>query len=135
MATSSTQTKATKITEVATIRVPVTDQDRALAFYTGRLGFTKTRDFQARPGDRWIEVTPGGSTTLALSPASPAAHPGVDTGIRLSTDDARADHAALKAAGVEVEDLLEWGGGVPPMFVVHDPDGNRLVVVEQPPRR
>ncbi len=136
MATNSAPTKATKISEVAAILVPVIDQDRAVAFYTERLGFTKTRDVQARPGNRWIEVAPGGgTTTLALSAAGPGRQPGVDTGIRLATDDARADHAALKAAGVEVEDMLDWGGGVPPMFVLHDPDGNRLVVVEQPARR
>jgi lactoylglutathione lyase len=127
-------TAPTKITEIATILVPVSDQDRALAFYTQRLGFTKTMD--ATFGEsRWVEVSPGGgTTTLALAPAGRDQKPGIDTGVRLSTDDARADHAALSAAGIEVEDLLEWGGGVPPMFSFHDPDGNRLVVVQQPPR-
>ncbi len=124
----------TRITEIATILVPVSDQDRALAFYSERLGFAKTKDFTFG-GNRWIEVQPGsGTVTLALSRGGAGQHPGVDTGVRLATDDARADHAALKAAGVEVEDLLEWGGGVPPMFVLHDPDGNRIVVVEQPAR-
>jgi catechol 2,3-dioxygenase-like lactoylglutathione lyase family enzyme len=127
-------TAPTKITEIATILVPDSDQDRALAYYTERHGFTKTMD--ATFGDsRWIEISPGGgTTTLALAPGGRDRQPGIDTGVRLSTHDARADHAALSAAGIEVEDLLDWGGGVPPMFVMHDPDGNRLVVVQQPPR-
>ena len=130
----SQRTAATKITEVATILVPVADQDRALAFYTERLGFTKTMDV-TYGGNRWIEVSPGGgTTTLALAPGGPDQQPGADTGVRLSTDDARADHAALSGAGVDVDELLDWGGGVPPMFVLRDPDGNRLVVVQQPPR-
>lgn len=124
----------TRITEIATVLVPVTDQDRALAFYTERLGFTKTMDYSAG-AIRWVEVSPGhGTATIALAPGGPDQRPGIDTGIRLLTDDARADHAALKAAGVSVDELLEWGNGVPPMFVFRDPDGNRLVVVQQPPR-
>jgi catechol 2,3-dioxygenase-like lactoylglutathione lyase family enzyme len=128
------QTAPTRITELATVLVPVTDQDRALTFYTGELGFTKTMDY--RYGDnRWIEVSPGGGTsTLALAPGGQDVQPGRDTGVRLSTADARADHASLKAAGVKVDDILEFGSGVPPMFVLHDPDDNRLVVVQQPPR-
>ena len=59
---------------------------------------------------------------------------GVDTGLRLSTGDAAADHESLKAAGVKVDKLLNWGGGVPPMFYASDPDGNRFVIVERPPR-
>ncbi len=128
------RTAQTKVTEIATILVPVSDQDRALAFYTEQLGFTKTMDYSY--GDnRWIEVSPGGGTaTVALAPGGPDIQPGRDTGIRLSTGDARGDHAALTAAGVDVDQLMDWGGGVPPMFVLRDPDGNRLVIVQQPPR-
>ena len=128
------RTAPTKVTEIATILVPVSDQDRALAFYTEQLGFTKTMDYSY--GDnRWIEVSPGGGTaTVALAPGGPDIQPGRDTGIRLSTGDARADHAALSGAGVDVDELMDWGGGVPPMFVLRDPDGNRLVIVQQPPR-
>jgi catechol 2,3-dioxygenase-like lactoylglutathione lyase family enzyme len=127
-------TAPTKITEIATILVPVSDQDKALAFYTERLGFTKTMDYTFGE-TRWIEVSPGGgATTLALAPGGRDQQPGIDTGVRLSTSDARADHAALTAAGLDVDEVLDWGGGVPPMFSLRDPDGNRLVVVQQPPR-
>jgi catechol 2,3-dioxygenase-like lactoylglutathione lyase family enzyme len=130
-----TQTNVpTRITEIATILVPVSDQDRAVAFYTERLGFTKTMD-ATFGASRWIEVSPGGgTTTLALALGGPDQQPGVDTGVRLSTDDARADHAALTAAGLDVDELLDRGDGVPPMFVLRDQDGNRIVIVQQPPR-
>jgi catechol 2,3-dioxygenase-like lactoylglutathione lyase family enzyme len=127
-------TAPTRITEIATILVPVSDQDKALAFYTERLGFKKTMD-DTFGETRWLEVSPGGgTTTLALAPGGRDQQPGIDTGVRLSTDDAKADHAALTAAGIDVDELLDWGGGVPPMFSLRDPDGNRLVVVQQPPR-
>jgi lactoylglutathione lyase len=127
-------TAPTRITEIATILVPVSDQDKALAFYTERLGFKKTMDYTFGE-TRWLEVSPGGgTTTLALAPGGRDQQPGIDTGVRLSTDDAKADHAALTAAGIDVDELLDWGGGVPPMFGLRDPDGNRLVVVQQPPR-
>ncbi len=123
----------TKITEIATILVPVADQDRAIAFYTNNLGFEKKMDHTFGP-NRWVEVGPaGGTTTLALATGGDL-KPGIDTGIRLSTDDAAADHASLKAKGAEVEELLNWGRGVPPMFILHDPDGNKIVIVQQPPR-
>ena len=125
---------ATKITEIATILVPVSDQERAIAFYSEALGFEKKMDYTFGE-TRWVEVGPPGSTTTLAFATGGEVKPGIDTGIRLSTEDAAADHAALKAKSVEVEDLLEWGGGVPPMFILHDPDGNRLVIVQQPPRK
>ena len=55
---------------------------------------------------------------------------GVDSGIRLTTTDAAADHADLKAAGVQVDPEVLNFPGAPPMFGLHDPDGNRLYVVQ-----
>jgi catechol 2,3-dioxygenase-like lactoylglutathione lyase family enzyme len=120
---------ATRITSVSTVAVPVRDQERALQFYMDVLGFEKRRDAEFGAG-RWIEVAPpGASTTIALPPLGDVS-PGVDTGIRLTTGDAVADQAALRAAGVDVSEVLRFGPGVPPMFTLRDPDSNTLYVVE-----
>jgi lactoylglutathione lyase len=55
---------------------------------------------------------------------------GVETGVRLTTEDADGDHAALPSRGVDADDVLRWPG-VPAMFAFRDQDGNRLVIVEQ----
>ena len=121
----------TSITAVATVAIPVSDQERALAFYIQTLGFERRREATLPQGARWLEVAPpGAATTLAIVATD---GPGVDTGIRLASSDAVADHAALSAAGVDVDpEILRWEG-VPPMFGLRDPDGNRLVLVEQAP--
>jgi catechol 2,3-dioxygenase-like lactoylglutathione lyase family enzyme len=120
----------TRITQVHTVGVPVTDQDRALEFYTGELGFETRMDVAFGPGQRWIEVAPpGATTTIALVLAGDGVPAGVETGIRLATADAEADHADLRARGVNADEILRIGE-VPPMFYISDPDGNRLILVE-----
>jgi catechol 2,3-dioxygenase-like lactoylglutathione lyase family enzyme len=113
------------------IGVPVTDQDRALAFYTEKLGFETRRDVPLPQfGGRWIEVAPTGATiTLSLVPARDGVPAGIETGIRLAAEDAAAVHAALQDRGVDVGELLRWPG-VPAMFAFHDEDGNGLEIVE-----
>ncbi|HEV2771972.1 MAG TPA: VOC family protein [Thermoleophilaceae bacterium] len=120
-----------RITAVSTIGIPVKDQDRALDFYVATLGLEKRMDAPVpQLGGRWIVVAPAGSeTTLALIPEREDAPTGVETGIRLATDDAEAAHASLGSADVAVGELLRWEG-VPPMFALSDPDGNGLEVVE-----
>lgn len=118
------------ISGISAVAVPVTDQERALAFYVGALGFEVRRDAPFGPGMRWIEVAPPGApTTIALPPLGEVT-PGIDTGIRLTTRDAEADHAALRERGVAVSEVLHFGPGVPPMFTLRDPDGNTLYIVE-----
>jgi lactoylglutathione lyase len=74
----------------------------------------------------------GAATSIALAPAPDGAPVGVDTGIRLASTDADADHAALLAAGVDVDpEVMRWPG-VPPMFSFRDPDANILYLVERP---
>ena len=122
---------ATRITGVVTVGVQEADQERALDFYTSKLGLEKRRDVPFGPGRRWIEVgAPGAATTVALTPKpDPSAGP-VDTGVRLATRDADACNAELRAAGVDVDDVMRFGPGVPPMFTLRDPEGNTLYVVE-----
>ena len=121
------------ITEIGRIAVPAADQDRALEFYVDTLGFELRSDETFADGKmRWIEVVPaGGSTALAIAPPMQGGPTAVDTGIVISTTDIEADHAALKAAGVDVdEEIAHWGEPVPPMFRLRDPAGNSLTIVE-----
>ena len=60
---------STRITQVGTVIIPVADQDRALDFYVGTLGFEKRTDVPMGPDMRWIEVAPqGASTSIAIVP-------------------------------------------------------------------
>jgi catechol 2,3-dioxygenase-like lactoylglutathione lyase family enzyme len=119
------------VRRVQTVAVPVGDQEKALAFYVGTLGLELRMDAPFGPGMRWIEVAPSGAQTSIALPPLGTLTPGVDTGIRLMVDDADTTNADLKKAGVDVDEVLRFGDGVPPMFVVRDPDGNTLYMVEQ----
>jgi len=122
-----------KINTVGRVCVTVADTDRAIDFYVDALGFEKVVDTPMGPGMRWVEVAlPGTPTTIALAPPPQGQEAGgSQTGICLDTSDVDADHAALKAAGLDVDDeVTRWGDPVPPMFWVRDPDGNSLIVVQ-----
>jgi catechol 2,3-dioxygenase-like lactoylglutathione lyase family enzyme len=119
------------ITQVGTVGVPVKDQDRALEFYLGKLGFEKRMDVPYGEGERWVEVAPSGAaTTIALVRARVGEPTGIDTQVRLTTRDAEADHADLRASGADADpEIIRYPV---PMFVLRDPDGNRLRIVERP---
>ena len=119
----------TTITGVRAISIPVTDQDAALDFYVGTLGFDKVRDLPIPGGGRWIELSPGGGTAaVTLEPNH--GHPATgDIMARFSTTDAEAAHALMQAAGVDTDDILRWPD-TPPMFAFRDPDGNAFSVTE-----
>jgi lactoylglutathione lyase len=120
-----------QVTGVATVGIPVSDQDRAVEFYVGVLGMEKQLDVPTPGGGRWIVVGPQGAigTTLALVAAHDGVPAGVETGIRLAAPDADAAHAQLLSQGVEAGEVLRWPG-VPPMFAFRDPDGNGLELIE-----
>ena len=121
------------ITQVGRICVTVADTDRAIDFYVGKLGFEKVVDTPMGDAGRWVEVQVAGTpTTIALAPPPPGREAGgSDTGICLDTNDVDADHAALKAAGLDVDaEVTRWGDPIPPMFWMRDPDGNSLIVVQ-----
>ena len=120
------------IVGISTIGIPVSDQDRALAFYRDVLGLEVRVDAPLpQLGSRWIMLAPPGSgVSVSLVAASEDAPAGVETGIRFEAVDAEAVHRRLHGQGVEVGELLRWPG-VPAMFAAHDADGNRFEVVER----
>jgi catechol 2,3-dioxygenase-like lactoylglutathione lyase family enzyme len=124
------------ITQSATVVGPVSDQARAVEFYTGVLAFENRLDFTYDTGERWVEVVPPGAQTSLTLVASDA--PGIETRVIFVTTDIEGDRAELERAGVEVgeimgHDVTYWGGaplaGNPPMFLLHDPDGNSFLIV------
>jgi len=126
-------TEMTTIGQVATVMVPVADQDRAIEFYGEKLGFEKRADIPFGDGNRWVEVAPpSGKTTLALVQPREGESAGIETRIAFDSTDAEADHAALRERGVDVDaEVMRMGGPVPPMFFFRDQDGNRLLIVER----
>jgi hypothetical protein len=130
-----------------TVFVPVFDQDRALEFYLDKLGFEKRVDFSYGGSHRWIEVAPPGSTNaIALVPLTEGKFAGGDqTYCAFATKDIEADHATLRARGVNVGAEIARKGTfrselvsievivedpVPPQFFFRDIDGNRFLIVE-----
>lgn len=121
------------ITKLGRVIIPVSDQDEAIAFYTGKLGFTVAMDVPFGEGDRWVEVAPpNGGAAIALTRPMNDFQPGRDTGIALETGDAKAAHDELKGKGIDVDaELMGGDGTVPLLFGFRDRDGNSLMVVEQ----
>jgi lactoylglutathione lyase len=122
-----------KTTKVGRVLVPVANQDEAIGFYTGKLGFTLTADVPFGENERWVEVTPpGGGAAVALVPPQGEYQPGRITGISLGSSDPRADHSELADNGVDV-DAEMWGGDgtVPLGFFFRDQDKNQLMIVEE----
>ena len=121
------------LTRVGRVCVTVADTDRAIDFYVDSLGFEKVVDVPMGPGMRWVEVRLRGTpTTIAIAPPPEGQEAGgSQTGIILDTTDVDADHAALKEAGIDVDnEVTRYGDPVPPMFWLRDPDGNSLIVVQ-----
>jgi catechol 2,3-dioxygenase-like lactoylglutathione lyase family enzyme len=122
----------TRVDKIATTVVPVADVDRAIEFYTDKLGLEKRIDVPFGGKYRWVEVAPGAAeTTIALAPPPEGKPSGNrETGISLYTQDIDGYHAQLKADGVDVDDeVSRMGGPVPPLLWFRDPEGNTLMVV------
>jgi catechol 2,3-dioxygenase-like lactoylglutathione lyase family enzyme len=128
-------TTATRITKIGTVCIPVSDQDKMIDFYVDTLGFEKRADVPFGNGYRWVEVAPvGADTTIALAPPPEGKPTGnVETGITLQTYDIDAEHAALKAGGVDIDaEVSRMGDPVPPIVWLRDPENNVLMIVEVP---
>ena len=132
---TNTTHPATTVTSIGVAMFTVADQDAAIAFYTGKLGFELRSDqaFGADGEMRWVEVAPPGSTArLALNPPM-MDQPGGGT-IGVETPDAIAEHRRLSAiGGIDLDPEPEGAlPGAPLLFMLRDPDGNTVVVVETP---
>lgn len=127
-----TQTPTT-VTNLGVAMFTVTDQDAALAFYTEKLGYEVRADVRFGPENemRWLEVAPPGSgARLALNPPM-GQQPG-GGGIGVETPDVLAEHARLTAIGGIDLDPAPDGKipGAPLLFMMRDPDGNSIAVVQ-----
>jgi lactoylglutathione lyase len=129
-----TQTPTT-VSNIGVVMFAVTDQDEALAFYTEKLGFEVRSDTRFGEHDemRWLEVAPPGSRArLALNPPMGGEPGGGSIGVE--TPDVLGEHARLSAiGGIDLDPEPMRTPGAPLMFMLRDPDGNMVVVVEEPP--
>ena len=125
----------TTISNIGVAMFVVSDQDAALAFYTDKLGFELRADvrFGEHDDGRWLEVAPRGSSArLALNPPM-FDQPG-GSSIGVETADVLGEHARLRAiGGIDLDAEPMRVPGAPLMFMLRDPDGNHVVVVETPP--
>lgn len=121
------------VAQVATVMVPVADQDKAIEFYVEKLGFEKRADVPFGDANRWVEVAPAGATTtVALVQPMEGQETGIESRVAFETTDIEADYATLRERGVDVDaEVMRMGGPVPPMFFFRDQDGNRLLIVER----
>ncbi len=129
----SEDSEPAKVDRLSTVMIPVSDQDRGIAFYRDRLGFELRADIPMGRGERWVEVAPpSGETTVALVLPREGEPVGIDARLALGTKDVDGDHARLLAAGVDVDEaVMRMGDPVPPMFFFRDQDANRLLLVQR----
>lgn len=131
---SETTSTPTTVTNLGVAMFTVADQDAALAFYTEKLGYELRADvtFGENGESRWLEVAPPGSAArLALNPPMGPNQPG-GGGIGVETADLQAEYERLSAiGGIDVNPPMD-APGAPKLFMMSDPDGNVIAVVEVP---
>jgi lactoylglutathione lyase len=131
---SSTQTPTT-LSNIGVVMFAVADQDAALAFYTEKLGFEVRGDARFGEHDemRWLEVAPPGSRARLALNLPMGGEPGGGS-IGVETADVLGEHARLSAiGGIDIDPEPMRTPGAPLLFMLRDPDGNVIVVVEEPP--
>ncbi len=115
------------------VQVPVSDVDRAKAFYTDKAGFNPDHDHTVSEGLRFVQLTPPGSAcSIAIGTGLSDMEPGSARGLQLVVVDVEAARAELAERGVEVSEVQEfpWGSFV----FFSDPDGNAWAVQQLPQR-
>ena len=115
------------------VQVPVSDVDRAKAFYTEKAGFNADQDHKVSDELRFVQLTPPGSDcSIALGTGLSGMEPGSVQGLQLVVSDIEAARAELVKRGVDVSEVqvFDWGSFV----FFSDPDGNGWAVQQIPAR-
>ena len=113
--------------KIELIAVPVSDVDRAKAFYVEQAGFNADHDHRVSDDLRFVQLTPPGSAcSIALGTGVTDARPGSATGLQLVVSDIEAARTQLLDGGVEVSEVQDFPWGRFVFFA--DPDGNRWSV-------
>ncbi|HEV7565465.1 MAG: hypothetical protein QOD05_1383 [Microbacteriaceae bacterium] len=119
--------------KIELIAIPVTDVDRAKAFYVDQIGFNADHDIQVNDDLRFVQLTPPGSAcSIVLGTGVTDMAPGSQRGVQIVIADADAAREQLVSKGVQASDVDEqpWG-----RFVYFaDPDGNTWSLQEIPPQ-
>jgi predicted enzyme related to lactoylglutathione lyase len=115
------------------VAIPVSDVDRAKAFYTEKVGFDADHDHTVSDELRFVQLTPPGSAcSISIGKGLTEKPPGSVEGLQLVVPDINAARAELVESGVEVSDVQEFPWGSFVWF--SDPDGNGWAVQQIPPR-
>jgi catechol 2,3-dioxygenase-like lactoylglutathione lyase family enzyme len=115
------------------VQVPVSDVDRAKAFYTDQLGFVLDHDVEHIPGMRVVQLTPPGSaTSIVIGTGMNSMVPGSLEGLQLVVPNMTEAHTELVGRGAPITDPQDMGGFAFASF--KDPDGNTWVIQEIPPK-
>jgi catechol 2,3-dioxygenase-like lactoylglutathione lyase family enzyme len=119
--------------KIELVAIPVTDVDRAKAFYVDQVGFNADHDYQVNPDLRFVQLTPPGSAcSIVLGTGVTEMPPGSQKGVQVVVEDVEAARQALVDRGVSASevDVQPWGSFV----FFSDPDGNSWAL-QQIPRR
>jgi predicted enzyme related to lactoylglutathione lyase len=111
------------------VAIPVTDVDRAKAFYVERVGFNADHDHRVDHKTRFVQLTPPGSAcSIAIGEGVTDAEPGSVRGMQLVVDDIQAARAELTSRSVPVGDVQDFPWGR--FLFFSDPDGNSWAIQE-----
>ena len=115
------------------VAVPVSDVDRAKAFYVDKIGFNPDHDHRVSDEVRFVQLTPPGSgCSIAIGKGLTSAQPGSVEGLQLVVSDIEAARAELASRGLDTGPIQDFPWGRFIFFA--DPDGNRWAVQQLPPR-
>ena len=119
--------------KIELVTIPVSDVDRAKAFYTEKAGFNADHDHRVSEEVRFVQLTPPGSAcSIAIGTGISQSQPGSVQGMQMVVSDINAARAELLERGVEVTEVQEFAWGAFVFF--SDPDGNGWAVQQLPAR-